>query len=138
MKKSKELNNMHNDLILQFDNIELTIINYKKKIKKEYQEMLIKEKNKLLSNIAEGENLNINDLKKKYLKSKEITLTDEVSHPVTYDNEELLDKVIIAGEIYYFENKDKGKVFDTSNTEVGVFKNGLILFHSGIDKNDKI
>ena len=130
MKKSKELNNLHNELVLQFENIELTINNYKKKIKKEYQELLIKEKNKLLSNIAEGEQLNINDLKKKYLKSKEITSSDEVILPIIYENEELLDKIVIDEEIYYFENKDKGKVFDVSNIEVGIFKNGSIILNS--------
>ena len=130
MKKSKELNNLHNELVLQFENIELTINNYKKKIKKEYQELLIKEKNKLLSNIAEGEQLNINDLKKKYLKSKEITSSDEVILPIIYENEELLDKIVIDDEIYYFENKDKGKVFDVSNIEVGIFKNGSIILNS--------
>ena len=129
MKKSKELNNLHNELVLQFENMELTINNYKKKIKKEHQELLIKEKNKLLLNVAEGENLNIDDLKKKYLKSKEITSTDEVILPITYENEELLDKIVIDEEIYYFENKDKGKVFDVSNIEVGIFKNGSIILN---------
>ena len=130
MKKSKELNNLHNELVLQFENIELTINNYKKKIKKEYQELLIKEKNKLLSNVAEGEQLDINDLKKKYLKSKEITSSDEVILPIIYENEELLDKIVIDDEIYYFENKDKGKVFDVSNIEVGIFKNVSIILNS--------
>ena len=75
--------------------------------------------------------------KKKYLKSKEITSTEEVKIQVTYENEELLDKIFIGNEIYYYENKEKGKVFDTTNTEVGIFKNGSILLNSWINKKTK-
>ena len=109
MKKSKEINNFHNDLLMQFESIELLINDYKKRIKKEYQQVLI-------------------DLKRKYLKSKEITLTDEINLPIPEENEELLDRIILEGNIYYFENKERGKVFDTSNNEVGVVKNGSIIF----------
>lgn len=128
MKKNKELNNFHNELLLQFENIDILINEYKKKIKKEYQQLLIEEKNKLILKIAEGENININDLKKKYLKPKEISIEGEVKVTTIEDNEELLDKILIEGDIYYYENKEKGKVFDIENTEVGIFKNGSILF----------
>ena len=126
MKKSKELNNFHNELLLQFESIELIINDYKKRIKKEYQQLLIEEKNKLLTKVAEGEKININDLKKKYLKAKEITLTEEVNETIIEENEELLDKIIIEENVYYYENREKGKVFDTTNKEVGIFKNGSI------------
>jgi len=129
MKKSKELNSFHNELLMQFESIELLINDYKKRIKKEYQQLLIDEKNKLLLKVAEGEKLNINDLKKKYLKSKEITLTDEIKIQIPEENEELLDKIIIDGNIYYFENKEKGKVFDKTNNEVGIFKSGSIILN---------
>lgn len=129
MKKSKELNSFHNELLMQFESIELLINDYKKRIKKEYQQLLIDEKNKLLLKVAEGEKLNIYDLKKKYLKSKEITLTDEIKIQIPEENEELLDKVIIDGTIYYFENKEKGKVFDTTNNEVGIVKSGSIILN---------
>ena len=126
MKKSKEINNFHNELLVQIESIELIINDYKKKIKKEYQQNLIDEKNKLLAQVAEGEKLNINDLKKKYLKSKEIIITKE-EVPQNEDNEELLDQIVLEGEVYYFENKEKGKVFDIDSKEVGIFKNGSIL-----------
>lgn len=129
MKKSKELHNFHNELILQFENTELLINEYKKKIKKEYQQILIEEKNKLLTKVAEGEKLNINDLKNKYLKPKEITMPEKILKQLIDNNEELLDKIIIEGEVYYYENKDNGKVFDIKNKEVGIFKNGSILLN---------
>jgi hypothetical protein len=129
MKKSKELNNLHEELLTHFESIDIIISEYKKKIKKEYQQLLIEEKNKLLLKIAEGENLNINDLTIKYLKPKEI-LTTEIKLPLVEETEELLDKIIIKGDTYYYENKDRGKVFDMSNNEVGIFKNGSVLLVS--------
>ena len=128
MKKSKELNKFHDELLLQFDNINISITEYKKKIKKEYQQLLIEEKNKLLLKIAEGEKLNINDLKNKYLKVKEITPI-ETQVPSTEENEDLLDKIVLEGDIYYYENKEKGKVFDINNIEVGTYKSGSILLN---------
>ena len=128
MKKSKELNKFHDELLLQFDNINILMAEYKKKIKKEYQQLLIEEKNKLLLKIAEGEKLNINDLKNKYLKVKEITPI-ETQVPSTEENEDLLDKIVIEGDIYYYENKEKGKVFDINNIEVGTYKSGSILLN---------
>jgi len=129
MKKSKEINNFHNELLTQFESIEIVINNYKKKIKKEYQQLLIEEKNKLLLKVAEGEKLNANDLKKKYLKPKEIILTEAVCVQVSDKNEELLDKIIIEEKIYYYENKEKGKIFDVTNQEVGIFKNGSMILN---------
>ncbi len=128
MKKSKELNKFHDELLSQFDNINILMTDYKKKIKKEYQQLLIEEKNKLLLKIAEGEKLNINDLKNKYLKVKEITPI-ETQVPSTEENEDLLDKIVIEGDIYYYENKEKGKVFDVNNIEVGTYKSGSILLN---------
>lgn len=130
MKKSKEINNFHNELLIQFENSELLINEYKKKIKKEYQQILIEEKNKLLLKIAEGEKLNINDLKNKYLKVKEIIIIEDKKIPSINDDEDLLDKIVIEDQIYYYENKEKGKVFDITNNEIGIFKSGSILINS--------
>lgn len=127
MKKIKELNKFHDELLLQFDNINILMAEYKKKIKKEYQQLLIEEKNKLLLKIAEDEKLNINDLKNKYLKVKEITpIETQVS--TKEENEDLLDKIVLEGDTFYYENKEKGKVFNSDYNEVGVFKaNSIIL-----------
>ncbi len=129
MKKNKELSNLHTELLSHFENIDILISEYKKKIKKEYQQNLIDEKNKLLTQVAEGEKLNVNELKKKYLKSKEIIITKE-EVPQTEENEELLDQIVIEGDVYYYENKEKGKVFNINSEEVGIFKNGSILMTS--------
>ena len=126
MKKNKELSNLHTELLSHFEDINVLILEYKKKIKKECQQNLIDEKNKLLEQVAQGEKLDVNELKNKYLKTKEIIITIEEDVKIE-DNEELLDQIIIEGNVYYYENKEKGKVFNIDSEEVGIFKNGSIL-----------
>jgi len=129
MKKSKEFNRFHNKIIEHFDNINITIEEYKKKIKKEYQLLHLQRINDLITTIAEGEEIDVDYLKNKYLKEKEIIINEEIINTVTEETEELLDKIIIENETYYYENKEKGKVYNTSNIEVGIYKNGSIIFN---------
>ena len=75
MKKSKEINEINIELFTSLENVEenLNIVRdqiaeYYKKIKKEYAKILIEEKYELLNKIAEGEKIDINMLKSKYLK----------------------------------------------------------------------
>jgi hypothetical protein len=78
--------------------------------------------------IAEGENIDINILKSKYLKSKDlITLNENQIKNSEENSEELLDRVEFGGKVYYYENKDKGKVFDSDYIEVGIIKNKSII-----------
>ena len=86
------------------------------------------EKHKLINNIAEGENLDVNFLKTKYLKSKELNSVSGVKNNTADENEDLLDKTIINNETYYFENKEKGKVFNSDYNHVGYYKNSNIVF----------
>jgi len=102
------INNIENDLKL---------------IKKRNNEKINEEKYKLLLEIANGENLDIKYLESKYLKQeKEINEVNPI-------NEELLDKVIIDGETYYYENKVQGKVYDINNKEIGYYKNFKIILN---------
>lgn len=138
MKKTKELNDINLELFSSIDNIEENVTNlrvhiadYYKKIKKEFTKLLIEEKYELLVNIAENENLDINVLKTKYLKSKEIVnlKSDTQTKTNTNDSEELLDRIDHNGKIYYFENKEKGLVYDSDYKEVGIFKNKTIILN---------
>jgi hypothetical protein len=111
---------------------------YCNKINKEYAKNI----NLLLKRIAEGENLNLEDLKTKYLKTKqtipelsneteELTIVskDTEEYEDTEENEEIiLDKIIIDNTNYYYENKENGKVYDTLSKVVGQFKNKQIIF----------
>ena len=70
MKKSKEITLLQNEMISSIENFDILINQYLKRIKKEYSQILIDEKHKLINNIAEGENLDVNFLKTKYFNSK--------------------------------------------------------------------
>lgn len=130
MKKSKEITGIYNELEGSVDSIAILIKQYHKKIKKEYTSLLIEEKYKLLQNIAENENLNLDELKSKYLKPKELLNINTTSIPTeTESSEELLDKVDIKGEIYYYENKEKGKVYNSEYNEVGIYKNNTFIIN---------
>jgi hypothetical protein len=135
MKKSKEINDINLELFSSINTIDenletLTkqLSEYYKKIKKEFSKILLEEKYALLNKIAEGENIDINILKSKYLKSKDLIILNENTEKANeVYSEELLDRIEYNGIIYYYENKEKGKVFDSNNNEVGLFKNRSII-----------
>ncbi len=146
MKKLKNTKKMQNEILIFQD-----IINtYCSKINKEYA----KNMNKLIENIAKGENLDINILKEKYLKTLDLDENEEKEGKeeqseiefkppndiVETDNESeieinikeseintfeeiIFDKIIIDGTNYYYENKENGKIYDSSSKIVGVYKN---------------
>ena len=130
MKKSKELQAFHAELLLNMENIDLIIDKYIKKIKKEYSQILIDEKKKLLQKISEGEKIDINVLKSKYLKAKELSNYDSTKTVILSENmEDLLDTIEIDDVTYYYESKEKGKVFNSDNEEVGIIKNNNVVFN---------
>jgi len=124
-------------LIKEANTLTQLIENYCNKINKEYA----KNVNILLKRIAEGENLNLEDLKTKYLNTtekvpevvNELTLVPTEIEEHTEDTEEneeiILDKIIIDNNNYYYENKENGKVYDISSKVVGQFKNKEIIFN---------
>ena len=131
MKKSKEIVALDNELLKQIESLNDVIQLYQKKIKKEASVIIIEEKIKLLQKIADNENLDLNYLKSKYLKSKELLSFNNLS--VVNNNtesEELLDKVEINSIIYYYENKEKGKVYNSDYIEVGIFKSNSIILNN--------
>jgi hypothetical protein len=126
--KNKEiLKKLQNDLTLHLETMNISISDCIKEMKKEHNLILINEKNKLLEKIAEGEKLDLNTLKSKYLKSKEYILSEEKSVPTIDESEELLDTITLDGITYYYENKERGIVYNMNNKEVGIFKDGNIL-----------
>jgi hypothetical protein len=135
MKKSKEIVEINNELFTTLNNIEENLDNvrdqvseYYKKIKKEFTKILIEQKYELLLKISEEEKLDIEILKKKYLKPKELAILPMPEINNNIDSEELLDRIEYENKIYYYENKDKGKVFDSEYKEVGIFKHNTINF----------
>jgi hypothetical protein len=132
MKKIKELNNIKN--IISDNNIELlNKINAKsKEIKMEFAKLLAEEKIKLLSNICEKYSLNFDELKTQFLKPKELNLilietTEIMSEDI---NESILNNITINSVKYYYEQKEKGNVYDVNSQIVGIVKNNQpILFN---------
>ena len=146
MKKLKNTKKMQNE-ILEFQEV---INNYCSKINKEYA----KNMNKLIENIAKGEKLDINILKEKYLKTLDLDEKEEQSEieikplneevktdtesevDINIKNSEtntfeeiIFDKIIIDGTNYYYENKQDGKIYDSSSKIVGVYKNKMFVIN---------
>lgn len=131
MKKLKEVKNLHGIFIDSITELDAKLQNQFKKIKQEYHQNVINEKYKLLVDICNGEGLDFEKLKSKYLKSKELNLVhdqEEVKDKVEIE-EDLLDKIEINGKEYYYEAKEKGIVYDLNSKPVGIYKNGKVVFN---------
>jgi hypothetical protein len=122
----KELYTKVNSLLGEIDKEVLDAIT---KQKKENNKLLIDEKIKLLKDICDGENLNFNELKHKYLNEKEKKYIKEKVNIFEVSNEHLLDTFERNGETYFYENKEKGIIYDKkTNKHVGIIKNGEPIF----------
>ena len=125
MKTNETLKEMHPKINSLLGEIDAVIKEDSKKIKKEFLNNLSDVRINLLKEICDGENLNFQEIKNKYLTDKEIKNIIDISDTKEVINEPLLDTVLINGKTYFFENKDKGIIFDSKSKPVGVFKNGV-------------
>lgn len=133
MKKSAEVNELNEEINFSINKVNEDICNisiqfneYYKKIKKEMNKVLVEEKIALLIKISEGEDIDINTLKSKYLKPKELSMLNKnITKTDTVLTEELLDRIEYKDNIYYHSH---GKVFDIDNKQVGTFKDNSISF----------
>lgn len=130
MKKLKGLKDLHNEFVDVINHLDEKLQDNLKKIKKEYQRNVTEEKVKLLIAICNGEGLDFDQIKGKYLKAKELSQTNydsyvQVDAPI---EEDLLDKAEINGKEYYYEHKEKGMVYDMDLKPVGIFKGEKIIF----------
>ena len=87
------------------------------------------EKIKLLSDICNHLNLNFDELKVQFLKPKELNLilietTETISEDI---NESLLHNITINDIKYYYEQKEKGNVYDINSKLVGSIKNNQVV-----------
>jgi vacuolar-type H+-ATPase subunit H len=99
-----------------------------KKSKKETQDKILEAKIKLLEQISEGEDLKLTDLINKYLNDKEKKGLKSNEKTIDVKTEDLLDTIEVNGKTFYYENKDKGQVFDNKSKQVGIYKDGKIVF----------
>jgi len=131
MKKLKELKNVHNVFVDAINELDGKLQNQLKKVKQEYQKNVIDEKIRLLIAVCNGEGLDFDKIKTKYLKSKELTKVsmDDAIEEKEVVEEDLLDKVEINGKQYYYEAKEKGVIYDLNSNPVGVYKNGKFVLN---------
>lgn len=109
---------------------ELTAINelfntYLEKINKEHNNILLKEFSNMIHEIAIGENLDEEDLRNKYLKVKKSKKITKESN----EDDQLLDKIIIDDNEYYYQNKENGFIFNSKSEKVGSFLNNELIFN---------
>lgn len=129
MKKLKSLKNFNNTLDEVLDEIKKVSKIQTNNIKKEYQRKIFEERLQLISEIAQGEDLNELELKEKYLYNKKNKKS--VSKPKVMDSEiSLLNVLSYNNEDYYYEDKYEGNVFNTKSKKVGVYMEGKIVFDS--------
>lgn len=129
MGKLKELKVLENKLLERTNDIELFLYTQIKKIKQEYQNILIDEKMQLLIQICEGEKLDIELIKNKYINSRELTrYKNDKFDQLPFDNN-LLDKIKINNNTYYYENKENGNIYDLESHIVGKFINNSIVLN---------
>jgi hypothetical protein len=117
----KELYPKINSLLGEIDN---EIKDSYKKIKIEIQKLIIDEKLKFIKELCEGEKLNYIEMRKKYLNDKEKKLDETKSELLEIQKEELLDTIKINDKMYYYENKENGKIFDSKSKPIGLYKDG--------------
>ena len=125
MKKSKNLKALKKDVKTFSKNLSSYIDN----IKKEYDSNYNKSIDNLLKKIADGENLEYNYLKEKYILKNEDSL-EGIMLEEEEDNLELFDKVVIDDISYFYENKEGGKIFNTEAEEVGIYKENNFVLNS--------
>lgn len=118
MKKSKSLKKLKKE----FKAFNKNISNYTDLIKSEYESNYNKGIDSLLKKIAEGESLDYNYLKEKYV-LKDNNDLDNIILEEEDNSLDLFDKVMIDDKSYFYENKEGGKIYDDEAVEVGVYKN---------------
>ena len=101
-----------------------------KKVKQENNNLIIEEKVKLLQLICEGEKLDFNTIKYKYMKQKDVDKVILPTNILSLQNEEnIFNKTIINEKVYYYESKEYGKVLDDKSNIVGYFINNEIVMN---------
>jgi len=117
----KELHPKINSLLGEIDSI---IKEDTKKIKKEYSLLVTEARINIINEICAGEELNLSEIRNKYLTEKEKKNITTKIESKEINNEILLDTVVINNKTYFYENKEKGGIYDSKSKQVGIYKNG--------------
>jgi hypothetical protein len=129
MKVKEVLKDMYSNTNSALGEIDNSIKDMLEKIKKASIDEKFEEKIKLLEDICKGEDLNFTEMSTKYLTEKEMK---KIIKPVNTINEinsdDLLDTIKIDNQTYYYENKNKGTIYNSERKSVGIYKDGKFIF----------
>lgn len=131
MTKLKELKNLNNLFGKYINDFDIQFQEQSLKIKEEYNNNLINEKIKLLLEICNGEKLNFEIMKNKYLNIRHIN--KYLVYNISNENQ-LLDKITINDIDYYYENKLNGNIYDNKSNIIGIFTNNEFIIDGQIVK----
>lgn len=129
MKTIETLKELHPKLNSLLGEIDAIIKDDTKKIKKEYSLLITEARINIINEICEGEGLNLTEIRNKYLTEKEKKNISNKTELKEIFNEDLLDTVIINNKKYFYENKEKGTIFDSKSKQVGIYKNGEYILN---------
>ena len=129
MKVKEVLKDMYSNTNSALGEIDNSIKDMLDKIKKASIDEKFEEKIKLLEDMCKGEGLNFTEMSTKYLTEKE---QKKIIKPVNTINEinsdDLLDTIKIDNQTYYYENKNKGTIYNSERKSVGIYKDGKFIF----------
>ena len=129
MKVKDVLKDMYSNTNSALGEIDNSIKDMLDKIKKASIDEKFEEKIKLLEDMCKGEGLNFTEMSTKYLTEKE---QKKIIKPVNTINEinsdDLLDTIKIDNQTYYYENKNKGTIYNSERKSVGIYKDGKFIF----------
>ena len=130
MKKIVALKKMNILFTDSLNDLYSNLQNNIKDIKQEYQQNIIDEKIKLLVNICNGENLDLKEMKEKYLKPNELEIIEptKIEKNNSQIDDNILDKITVDDCDYYIETS-KNIVYNVDNEQVGIYKNGTVIFN---------
>ena len=98
-------------------------------LQQEYNNNIIEAQINLLMEICEDNNFNFNDFKEKYIKKKNCS-----NNKFIKIDEEVLNRIIIEDNTFYYENKENGNVYNSSSKIVGTVHNNKIILNEHILK----
>jgi len=123
-----EVNTYYDIFVDDINNLNIKLKQHRKKIKDEYKNNLIIEKEKFLKEICLNENLDFNIMKSKYLPKNNSNNT--TASIINEKNITILNKIIINEvEYYYNSNKDNSIVYNNKLQNIGYYKNNEIIFN---------
>ena len=135
MKGKNNLKDLNN-LVTQFAKSHNSLVD---NIYKNYNNDIISNLEAIIDNIANDYNLNSKELQNKYIKefkknikkNKNLIDIDTSESSNDEDNEDnnsnILEKIDINNNSYYFERKEGGNIFNKEVEKVGEYKNGQYL-----------